>query len=148
MPILSNPRHERFAQELTKGKTGDEAYVLAGYKRNADNASRLKGDERIRRRIAELQGFAAMRARVTVQSLIDEAEEVRAKALEAGQFSPAIAAIKEKGILTGLRIEKLERKTISDAAELTDDELADIARSGGIGAVEASPRPRKPDSVH
>lgn len=30
MPALPNAKHERFAQELAKGKTGDEAYVAAG----------------------------------------------------------------------------------------------------------------------
>lgn len=30
MPALDNPRHERFAQELAKGKTADEAYQTAG----------------------------------------------------------------------------------------------------------------------
>ena len=27
MPVLPNPRHERFAQELAKGKSADAAYV-------------------------------------------------------------------------------------------------------------------------
>ena len=31
MGILANPRHERFAQALAKGKTATEAYVEAGY---------------------------------------------------------------------------------------------------------------------
>lgn len=30
MTALSNPKHERFAQELAKGKTATEAYVVAG----------------------------------------------------------------------------------------------------------------------
>ena len=30
MPILSNPRQERFAQELAKGKRVDEASEIAG----------------------------------------------------------------------------------------------------------------------
>ena len=30
MPVLSNPRHERFAQELAKGKTADEAIKSLG----------------------------------------------------------------------------------------------------------------------
>jgi len=38
VPPLDNPRWERFAQELAKGKTACEAYVLAGYKANDGNA--------------------------------------------------------------------------------------------------------------
>ena len=32
MPILSNPRWERFAQELANGVPAPKAYVTAGYK--------------------------------------------------------------------------------------------------------------------
>lgn len=54
MPVLSNPKHERFAQELAKGKTATEAYELAGYKPNRGNAATLKQDQSISGRIAEL----------------------------------------------------------------------------------------------
>jgi hypothetical protein len=46
---------------------------------------------------------------VTVESLINEAEDARVAAMEAGQFSAAIAAIKEKGVLSGKRVERSER---------------------------------------
>lgn len=54
MPILNNPRHERFCQEMAKGKTADEAYVLAGYVSNRANAGKLRRQEHIRTRIDEL----------------------------------------------------------------------------------------------
>jgi phage terminase small subunit len=54
MPALENPKHERFAQELAKGKTADEAYVIAGYKRNRGNASTLKQDQSILARVTDL----------------------------------------------------------------------------------------------
>jgi len=47
MPPLDNPRWEHFAQEIAKGKTAREAYVLAGYKKNDGNASRLKSNEKL-----------------------------------------------------------------------------------------------------
>ena len=47
MAPLANPRHERFAQALARGKTAGEAYVLAGYKANDGNASRMRGNEKI-----------------------------------------------------------------------------------------------------
>ena len=46
---------------------------------------------------------------MTAEGLINEAEQVRAAAVEAGQFSAAIAAIKEKGVLSGKRVERSER---------------------------------------
>lgn len=54
MPALENQRHERFAQELAKGKSADEAYVTAGYKQNRGNASTLKQDQSILARVSEL----------------------------------------------------------------------------------------------
>jgi hypothetical protein len=59
MPQLTNPRHELFAQEVARGKTADAAYVLAGYKQNIANASRLKANEKVLARISELQAHAA-----------------------------------------------------------------------------------------
>jgi predicted transcriptional regulator len=140
LPALANPKHERFAQELSKGRTGDEAYVLAGYKRNKDNASRLKAHESISARVAEIIDRGAIRAEVTLQSLIDEAVKIGNAAFAAGQFAPAISALKEKGVLTGLRIERSERKNINDPAEMDDGELADIARTGRDGVAEAQAR--------
>ena len=47
MPVLRNPRWEAYAQELAKGKPARQAYVLAGYKKNDGNASRLKSNEKL-----------------------------------------------------------------------------------------------------
>ena len=52
---------------------------------------------------------AAERAVITRQSLIEKAEAARVGAMEAGQYSAAVAAIKEIGVLTGIRIERSER---------------------------------------
>jgi len=126
MPILSNARHERFAQEIAKGKSATEAHAAAGYKPNRGNASTLSNEKSILNRVAEIQGRTAIRAEVTAASLIAEAEEVRQKAMEAGQFAPAIAAIKEKGVLAGVRIEKREN-TNRSLTSMTDEELEAIA---------------------
>jgi phage portal protein BeeE len=66
---------------------------------------------------------------MTLERLIAKAEEALAIALQNQQASAAIAAIKEIGVLSGLRVEK--RENLRGAAnDLSDDELADIARSG------------------
>ncbi len=54
MAGLKNSRHERFAQEVARGKSAAEAYVLAGYKPNKGNPSTLKADQRISQRVDEL----------------------------------------------------------------------------------------------
>jgi hypothetical protein len=59
MPALSNPRHEVFAQHLFKGLSAAAALERAGYARNYGNAVRLKRNEKVRARVAELQAEAA-----------------------------------------------------------------------------------------
>jgi phage terminase small subunit len=54
MPILKNPKHERVAQELTKGRSAAQAYVEAGYKANRHNASALARTQPIKTRVSEL----------------------------------------------------------------------------------------------
>lgn len=54
MPPLKNAKHELFAQNIAEGMSADAAYESAGYKANDGNASRLKGNERISDRVAEL----------------------------------------------------------------------------------------------
>jgi len=51
---LSNPKHERFAQELAKGKSADESYALAGFSPNRGNASVLKHKQNILDRVTEI----------------------------------------------------------------------------------------------
>lgn len=106
MPVLSNPRHERFAQELAQGKSAAEAYAIAGYVPNEGNCIRLKGNERVISRLAELQELGAKRAEVTLESLINEAADIQAKALEAGQFGPSVTALTAKAKLAGKWIDR------------------------------------------
>ena len=57
MPELKNARHEVFAEQLAKGKSANAAYVTAGYRANDGNCIRLKGDERVKERVAELRAI-------------------------------------------------------------------------------------------
>ncbi len=54
MPVLPNPKHERFAQELAKGTTAGDAYVLAGFKPNRHNGATLARKQHIKARVSEL----------------------------------------------------------------------------------------------
>jgi phage terminase small subunit len=71
MPALDNPRHERFAQELAKGKSADEAYQLAGYSENRGNATRMKANESVHARVQELTERAAEKAVLTKSWVIE-----------------------------------------------------------------------------
>lgn len=150
MPPLNNPKHEAFARALASGETADQAYVAAGFKENRGNASRLKSRESIRKRVADLiearqeslaraTDEAAERHSVTVESLIAEAEEARRGAIAAGQFAAAIAAIKEKGILSGKRIERSEVTQKRGIEQLNLAELHAIA-TGGSAPTDFDPQ--------
>ena len=71
MGVLPNARHERFAQELAKGKTANEAYALAGYNANRHNAGRLKTNEHVLARVRELKEAAAEKAVLTQAWVIE-----------------------------------------------------------------------------
>lgn len=131
MTVLQNTRHEAFAQALAKGKTADEAYALAGYKPDRGNASRLTANDSILTRVAELQGRAAKKVEVTVQTLAAELDEARVMALAEKQSSAAIQATMGKAKLFGLLVEKKQLsgpnggpiQTV-DLSNASDDDLA------------------------
>ena len=128
-------------QELAKGKSAAEAYVLAGYKANDGNCIRLKGNERVLSRVKELvertAANAAARAEVTAESLLNELEEARKLAAEINQPSAAVAATLGKAKVAGLIVERKEVGRPGDFEGMKPDELRDyIAREAaalGIG---------------
>ena len=137
MGILTNPRHELFAQELAKGKSATEAYTLAGYKPCRQNAARLTTNDDIRARLAEIQAQAAKKSEVTVQSLLDELEHARARADGLDQLSAAVKAISEKAKISGLLVQKIE---VGDAGAFSECEtltqIADEMLSGWGSPIE------------
>jgi phage terminase small subunit len=136
MAALLNQRHEKFAQGTAEGKSATEAYEAAGYTPNDGNAIRLKGNERIRARVSELQECAAAHAAVTLQGLIEEATDIQTKAMADGKYSAAVAALTVKAKLAGLWVDKAENKArnviyhIADHP-LTQDEWAQKCCSSG-----------------
>ena len=120
MAALPNQRHEKFAQGIAEGRSATEAYKSAGYTPNDGNAARLKGNERIRTRVAELQGCGAAQAAVTLQSLIEEATDIQAKAMADGKYSAAVAALTVKAKLAGLWVDKAENKANNVVYHIAD----------------------------
>jgi len=108
MPILSNSRHELFAQELAKGATADEAYQLAGYKANRGNASTLKANQIVADRVAEILAAGAERAEITVHDIAAQLDEDRAFAREKVAPAAAIQATMGKAKVLGLLVERME----------------------------------------
>lgn len=128
MAMLKNGRWERFAQELAKGATGDAAYIAAGYKPNRNNASRLKANDIVRNRIAELQERAAVRTELTVadvtENLLRLAKQSEAMASEAGAQA-ARACWMDAAKLNGLVVDKSQVATENVNFEVRDEPMTD-----------------------
>lgn len=111
---LKNPKHERFAQELAKGRSQVEAYATAGYKPNDGHAARLAGDGRIGARVLELQQRAAVRTEITVASITNRLLGIAEKAEKLGEapgLGVARAALMDAAKLNGLVVETRENVT-------------------------------------
>jgi hypothetical protein len=74
--------------------------------------------------VRELQGVAAERTKVTISSLIREAEEVRGLAVAERQLSAANTAIVTKAKLAGLWVDRSEVGEV-DLSRMTRKELKD-----------------------
>jgi phage terminase small subunit len=72
MPILPNTAQEIFAQNVARGKSQSEAYIIAGYKENGSNASVLAARPEIAERINEIKQVAAARANVSAERVLAE----------------------------------------------------------------------------
>jgi phage terminase small subunit len=120
MPVLKNARHERFAQELAKGKSATEAYVLAGYEVDAKSAneagSRLSRNVKVEKRVKELLDKAEKRTLVSIESITAELDEARQHALK----DPKGAAAAVSASMGKAKLHKLlEEEKVSPAVAVT-----------------------------
>lgn len=150
MTVLKNPRHERFAQALARGEPAGRAYVLAGYARNDGNSIRLKGNEKIAARVAEIQGRAAERTEVTVASITARLLAIATKG-EAAEKDAALLgvgrlALMDAAKLNGLIVDKREL----DLTNLTDEQIVALASALGAPAAfgEGARRDRTAPTTH
>jgi hypothetical protein len=163
MSALSNHRRELFAQLLVQGFTAVDAHEKAGFKRNDGNASALARHPEIEARILAIKGelmvpkgdhshsmplgisVIAAKANVTPESLMEQAQAILEQAMKSGQLSAAVSALKEKGILSGKRIERSEVGGPGEFEQMSDEELwqaikerfaklaAELRHNGSIG---------------
>ena len=148
MPTLKNPRHEQFVQLVVQGTlhgwTQGEIYQRAGFKSGGHaaevGASRLMKNADIRRRLGELAAPAVKRTKITLETLIDQFDQVFDGAMEDRQFGAAGSAASTKARLVGYLRDRLE---IGGPGEFsgckTPEEVIDlmIENSGGVqGALD------------
>lgn len=127
MPALSNARHEKYAQALAKGLSADEAYQEAGFTANRGNACRLKANESVLARLAELQERAAVNVSLSrewvIEQLIDNVK--KAKGQEKPDLSSANRALELLGKEQGMFVERTENVNVNHVVSdepLTEDE--------------------------
>jgi phage terminase small subunit len=107
---LKNARHERFAQELAKGKSQSEAYKLAGYDATGNaaevNAARLLRNAQVSARVGQLKQRAAEKVIVTVADIAQQLDEDRQFVRELKQAAAAVSASMGKAKVLGLLEDK------------------------------------------
>lgn len=127
MSALANAKHEKFAQELSKGKSQAEAYASAGYSPSEQNASRLTRNDKVQARVAELQNSGAVRVEVTIASLIEEAASIQKAAQADKQHSAAVAALTAKAKLAGLWVDKSENENVNTNYVVSGEPVDNVA---------------------
>ena len=107
-----NLRQEAFCRLLAEGRSQKNAYVEAGYLATGNAAevaaARLFRNVQVAARLTELRAKAARRHEVTVDSLIEELEQMRLWAIECRHPAAGVSAIMGKAKLLGLVIDKTE----------------------------------------
>jgi hypothetical protein len=112
--ILTNPRYERFAQGLAKGKSQHDAYLYAGYAPNQkskdvrSNAGTLARRPEVAARVEELLSKQQNRIGITVDALLLELDEMYKLAKRVKQPSAGVGVVIAKAKLLGLMTDKLE----------------------------------------
>lgn len=99
MPATLTPKQELFVNEYLVDWNGTQAAIRAGYSERTaqEQASRLLTNEAIKRAVEASRQKVMDKVAVTVEKVLADLEEVRLKALEAKQFSPAVRASELQG---------------------------------------------------
>jgi len=92
-------RHEDFCLNVFSGLSPRSSAFMAGF--DPTMAKPLLKRTKVKHRIECLREQAALRAHVTVESLLNELEEARTRALAEGQISAAVNATMVKAKMLG-----------------------------------------------
>lgn len=116
MPVLKNAKYEAFAQALASGKSADESYSEAGFKPNRGNATRLKANESVAKRV----------------------EEIKARISEKAEWSSA-ARLKMLGVIARSNLRRDPRVSVSAIAEANKMQGSHAVVRHQIGGVKDEP---------
>jgi phage terminase small subunit len=135
MPVLKNARREIFAQALAEGREVQDAYVIAGFKANSGNASTLKDNKDVQRRVSELLNKrankvlkkSAREAEVTRDFILDKLQKAFDLAQKVKNPSAMTMAAVGMARVTGNIIDRREIGEVGAFSDKTDEELRQIA---------------------
>jgi hypothetical protein len=139
MPVLPNPRHERYAQLIVEGLANGEpkpysqsrAYIAAGY--TAKDLGKRGGSAqaassrllfRVIQRVRELQQIAARNAAETAEKMARELNEIQYEARADKAHGAAVAAVLGKAKVLNICADRHER--VADFS--TANSMQDIGR--------------------
>ena len=137
MPVLPNPRHERYAQLIVEGLANGEpkpysqsrAYIAAGY--TAKDLGKRGGSAqaassrllfRVIQRVRELQQIAARNAAETAEKMARELNEIQHEARADKAHAAAVSAVLGKAKVLGIAVDKTE--IVNNNAPQNSDDIA------------------------
>jgi len=143
MPVLPNPRHERYAQLIVEALNNGEpkpystsrAYVAAGYTaknpggRGSAQAASSRLLYRVINRVRELQHIAAMNAAETVEKMARELNEIQHEARADKAHAAAVSAVLGKAKVLNITVEKhelVDSKAPQNSDDIARQLLADV----------------------
>jgi hypothetical protein len=144
MPILKNPRHEKFAREYVKTGIGAEAYRRAYPKAHPISTARvcacqLLTSPNIASRTAELRQAMAKRADITEDKILTDYQIALEIAKEQAKPDSIVNAATAQAKLVGLLRDRIESGNVGefDALDNVSDILEKVAKEAGPAAALA-----------
>jgi hypothetical protein len=123
VPPLKNSRREAFARALAEGCSEYEAQKRANYKPDRGNAARLTANDSVMTRVAELQGAAAEKTVVTVESILDDLARALKGAEKGENWNAMVSAAVASARVSGLMI---DRHLVRAQHEIKVEEMGDF----------------------
>jgi phage terminase small subunit len=160
MPVLRNPKHEKFAHSIARGVSTLDAYTSAGYSAQGayQSAHRLLKNAEVCSRIAEIQGNIAQaineKTAISKSWVLEALRENYERAMQheavldregepTGEYTyqgnVANKALELIGKELGMFVDRKDIRISKPIEELTDDELAGLVAVGtGIDSPSTS----------
>jgi phage terminase small subunit len=132
-----NIRQQKFCDEILKGKTQREAYLVAGYKFSDDNtmdhaASQLVSNRKLSLYLSKKRGEVEKRVDISREKMLRMLSEIAQDAKTDNKYRDSTAAIAEINKMQGynapVKVETKTQETVFDPAKLPLDVVVELSR--------------------